>query len=116
MQPGMGPVLQPEPRAPKRPGSRRSFQTIQGRVTSCTEGGEARLTAERLDLLRTTVLAVADQRVELSMGVAEVLAPLIGTGETCAVYADGELLAGFSPRTRGAQAEALALPPTKQWR
>jgi hypothetical protein len=50
------------------------------------ERGMAGLTAERLDLLSTTVLAIADQRMDLSIGDAEVGALLIGTGEAGGVH------------------------------
>jgi len=42
-----------------------SFQTVQGGVASSTEGGAASLTAKRLDLLGMTMLAIADQGVDV---------------------------------------------------
>jgi hypothetical protein len=46
-------------------------------------------TSERLDLLSTTVLAIADQRVDVSLGDAEVPALLIGTSEALSVHVLG---------------------------
>jgi hypothetical protein len=53
----------------------------------------AGLAAERLDLLSTTMLAIPNQRVGVRIGVAEVLALLIGTGIAFGVHA----LGGSSP-------------------
>jgi hypothetical protein len=41
------------------------------------------------------VLAITDQRVELSISVSEVRTLLIGTGEAGGVHPDGALPAGF---------------------
>jgi hypothetical protein len=68
---------------------RRGFQTVEGGVASSTEGATAGLTAVRLDLLRTTVLAIADQRVELRIGIAEVGTLRVGASEPFGVYAFG---------------------------
>ncbi len=57
------------------------FQTIEWSVATSAERGAALLTAKRLDALGLAMLAIANQRVELIIGVAEVLALLIGTGE-----------------------------------
>jgi hypothetical protein len=65
---------------------RGGFQTVQGSVAPGSERGMAGLTAERLDLLSTTVLAIAGQSVDLSIGDAEVRALLIGTGEAGGVH------------------------------
>ena len=81
-----------------------------------TEGGAAGRTSKRLDALGLAVLAIADESMDLSIGDPGVWALLVGTGETLRVYADGELLAGFSPRTRAVQAEAPVLHSTRQWR
>ena len=62
-----------------------SFQAVQRCVAPSTEGRAASLTAERLDALSTPMLAIADERVDLSIGVPEVRALLIGTGETLGV-------------------------------
>jgi hypothetical protein len=62
------------------------FQTVQGSVAPGSERGMAGLTAERLDLLSTTVLAIADQSVDLSIGDAEVGALLIGTGVALTIH------------------------------
>ncbi len=74
---------------------RGGFQTVQGRVAPGSERGMAGLTAERLDLLSTTVLAIANQSMDLSIGDAEVGALLIGTGEAGGVHPSGALPAGF---------------------
>ena len=50
-----------------------------------SERGAAGLTPKRLDRLGMTMLAIADQGVELRISVAEVLALLIGTGEAFSV-------------------------------
>ena len=65
------------------------FQAIQGGVASGTEGAVARLAAKRLDPLSTAMLAIADQRVDLRIGDAEVHALLIGTGEAGGVHTLG---------------------------
>jgi hypothetical protein len=65
---------------------RGGFQTVQGSVAPGSERGMAGLTAERLDALSTTVLAIADQSVDVSIGDAEVRALLIGTGEARGVH------------------------------
>ena len=64
---------------------RRGFQTIQRSVESSTEGGAASLTAKRLDPLDMTMLAIADQGVELCICVAKILALRVGTGEAFSV-------------------------------
>ncbi len=76
----------------------RGFQPVQGGVASGSERGMAGLATERLDLLSTTVLAIADQSVDLSIGVAEVGALLIGTGEARGVHALGCSSAAFHLR------------------
>ena len=50
----------------------RSFQSVQGRVTSSAERGAARLTAKGLDVFGLSMLAIPNQRVELIVGVAKV--------------------------------------------
>ena len=65
------------------------FSRYRGVLRRAREGGTARLAAERLDLLRTTVLAISDQRVELSIGVAEVPTLPVGTGVALRVDAFG---------------------------
>src|SRR5260221_1993301 len=59
---------------------RGGFQPIQGGVTSSAERGAASLTTERLDPLRLTMLAIANERMNVSVGDPEVRALLIGTG------------------------------------
>jgi hypothetical protein len=54
----------------------RRFQSVQGRVTSRTEGGVARLTPERLNPLGLAMLAISDEGMEGGVGVAEVRATL----------------------------------------
>ncbi len=79
---------------------RGGFQTIQWRVASSTERGAASLTAERLDLLGTAMLAISNQRVDVSIGDA----------------AAWVLPGGFSPHSRDAPAEVLALYLTREWK
>ncbi len=76
----------------------------------------AGLTAERLDPLSTPMLAIADQSVDLSIGVPEVPALLVGTSELFGVDADGELPADFSPRSRAAPALAMDQHLLRRWR
>ena len=59
---------------------RRSFQAIQGCVTSSSERGVASRTSKGLDSLGLTMFAIADQGVDVSIGVAEVGALSIGIG------------------------------------
>ena len=65
------------------------FQAIQGGVASSAQRGAARLTAKGLDLLGTAMLAIADQRVEVSLGDAKVPALRVGTGVALRVDAFG---------------------------
>jgi hypothetical protein len=67
------------------------------------------LTTKRLDPLATAMRAVANQSVDVSLGVPKVGALGVGTSEPFGVDADGGLRAGFSPHARVVQAEALAL-------
>jgi hypothetical protein len=53
--------------------------------------------------------------VDVSIGDAAVEAPSVGTGEALGVHTLGGS-GGFSPHTRDAQAVALALHPTREWR
>ena len=92
----------------------RSFQPVQGGIASSTEGGAARLTPQRLDPLSTPMFAISDDGMEGSVGVAEVHALRVGTGEAFGRNASGGLPAGFSPHTGDAQ--ALALHSTRQGR
>ena len=72
---------------------RRGFQAIQGGVASSTEGGVARLAAERLDRLSTTMFTVADQGVDVRFCVPEVRALPVGTGKALS----GDALRSSSP-------------------
>jgi hypothetical protein len=65
---------------------RGSFQTVQGGVAPGTERGVAGLTTERLDPLRLTMLAIANQRMNVSVGDPAVGALRIGTGEAFGVH------------------------------
>jgi len=67
----------------------RGFQAIQGGVASSTERGAARLTPKRLNPFSLTMLAIPDEGVELSVGVSEVPALRVGTGEAFGVHALG---------------------------
>jgi len=59
---------------------RGGFQPIQRSVASSTERGTAGLAAVRLDALGLAMLAIPDQGVDLSIGIPEVQALLVGTG------------------------------------
>ena len=67
----------------------RGFQTVQGGVTSSTERGAARLTPERLDWFGLAMLAIPDERMDLSISIAEVQALLVGTGVALGVHSLG---------------------------
>ena len=60
-----------------------------------SERGVAGLTAKGLDALGLAMLAIPDQRVDVSIGDAEVRALLVGTGEACGVHAFGGSPAAF---------------------
>jgi hypothetical protein len=64
----------------------RGFQTVQCSVAPGSERGTARLAAKRLDLLGTAMLAIANERVDMSVGDSEVRTLLIGTGEAFSGY------------------------------
>src|SRR6266699_2870396 len=68
---------------------RGSFQTVQGGVASSTERGAASLTTERLDLLGLTMLAIANQRMNVSVCNPEVETLVVGTGIALGVHALG---------------------------
>ena len=53
------------------------------------------LTAKRLDALGLAMLAIADQRVDLSIGDPEIRTLRVGTGETLRVYALGSSSPAF---------------------
>ncbi len=72
-----------------------SFQTIQRSVASSTERGAASLTAKRLDALGPAMLAIANERMHVSIGDPAVSAPRVGTSETFGVYAFGGSSAAF---------------------
>jgi hypothetical protein len=63
------------------------FQTVQGSVASSTERGVAGRASKGLDLLSTTMGAIPNQGVDVSVCDPEVRALLVGTGETLGVYA-----------------------------
>ena len=71
------------------------FQSVQGRVASRTEGGAAGLAAKGLDVLGLAMLAIPNQRVDLSIGDAEVGALRVGTGEAFGVDPLGRSPAAF---------------------
>ena len=80
------------------------------------ERGAASLTAKRLDALGLAMLAIANQRMNLSIGNAEVQALLVGTGVTLGVDALGCSPAAFDLAKGGVLVLALALQPTREWR
>ena len=73
----------------------RGFQTIQGSVASSTEGGAARLTRKVWMRSALAMLAIANQRMDVSIGDAEVWTLLVGTGVALGVYAFGCSPAAF---------------------
>jgi hypothetical protein len=92
---------------------RGSFQPVEGRVAPASEGGAAGLASKGLDRLSTTMLAIPDQRMDLSIGVAEVPAVPVGTSEALGVYALGSSPPAFH-LAKGA-AQAMALLPKRKW-
>ena len=64
---------------------RGGLQAIQGRVPPGSERGAARLTAKGLDALSLAVLAITNQRMNLSLGNAEVGALWVGAGVSLGV-------------------------------
>ena len=60
---------------------RRGFEAIQGSVTSGRERGAAGLATKGLDRFSLTMLAIANERMNVSVGDPKVRALLIGTGE-----------------------------------
>jgi hypothetical protein len=79
------------------------FQAIQRGVASGTEGAVTRLAAKGLDLLGAAMLAVPDKCMDVSIGVAEVRALLLGTGEA------------FRINTLGGSSSAYYLAPRPHW-
>ena len=71
------------------------FQAVQGSVASSAERGAASRTSERLDPLRLTMLAIANERMHVSVGDPAVRALLIGTGVAFGVYLFGCSPAAF---------------------
>ncbi len=72
---------------------RRGFQMVQRRITSRAERDVAGLAAEGLDPLSLPMLAIPDEGVDVSLGIPEVLALLVGTGVPFGV----DSLGGSSP-------------------
>src|SRR5690242_5834499 len=83
--------------------ARRGFQSVQRRVASSREGGAASLTAEGLDPLSLPMLAIPNEGVDVSLGIPEVQALLVGTGIPLGVDSLGCATAAFylTPRTHG---------------
>src|SRR5215470_348601 len=74
------------------------FQAVQRGVASRTEGGTAGLTPKRLDPLSPAMLAISDEGMEGSVGVAEVDALLIGAGVALGLYTLGRSPSAFHLR------------------
>jgi hypothetical protein len=68
---------------------RGSLQTIQRGVASSSEGRAASLTAKGLDALSLAMLAIPDQRVDVSIGDAAIRALRVGTGVALGLHALG---------------------------
>ncbi len=65
------------------------FQAVQRGVAPGSEGGTAGLAAKGLDPLGLTMLAIADQRVDVRIGDSKVQALRVGTSESFSVDAFG---------------------------
>jgi len=74
---------------------RGSFQTVQGSVAPGSERGTASRTSKRLDVLGMAVLAIANQRMNLSIGNAAVPTLLVGAGIPLGVHSLGGSLPAF---------------------
>ena len=74
---------------------RGGFQTRQRSVASSTKRRAAGLTPKRLDLLGMTMLAIANQRVDLGIGDPAIRALRVGTGVALRVDAFGSPSATF---------------------
>jgi hypothetical protein len=72
-----------------------SFQPVQRRVAPRTERRATSETSKGLDPLDMAMLAISDQRVNLSISDAKVEARSVGTGETLGVYLLGCSAAAF---------------------
>ena len=59
---------------------------VQGGVASSTESGVTGLATECLDLLSSTMCAVSNQGVDVSVCDAEVRTLVVGTGEALGIY------------------------------
>ena len=77
---------------------RGGFQMIQRSLASSSKGSATGLTAKGLDPLGLPMLAIAHQRVDLSIGNPEVGAEGVGTSEPIGVYAFGCSPAAFHLR------------------
>ena len=69
--------------------ARGSFQTVEGRVAPGSEGSTAGLTAKGLDPFGLAMVAISDERVNVSIGDAEVLTLLVGASEALGVHTLG---------------------------
>ena len=94
----------------------RGFQTVQGGVAPGSESGAAGLTAKRLDALGMAMLAIADQRVDVSISDAEVRALRIGTGVARGVYAFGCSPPAFHLAPGTHRQQTLVLHLMREWR
>jgi hypothetical protein len=74
---------------------RGGFQTVQGSMASSAERGVAGRASKGLDPLSMTMLAIANQGMNVSIGDAEVGALVIGTGIALGVYPLGCSPAAF---------------------
>jgi hypothetical protein len=74
---------------------RGGFQTIQGSVAPGSERSAAGLAAKRLNPLGMTMLAIANESVDLGIGDPAIGALLVGTGKTRGVHALGGSPAAF---------------------
>jgi hypothetical protein len=73
----------------------RGFQAIQGGVAPGAERGVAGRASKRLDALGLAMLAIANQRMNMSIGDARVRALSVGTGVALGVHALGGSPAAF---------------------
>ena len=73
----------------------RGFQTVQGRVAIGSEGGAASRASKGLDPLGLAMLAIPDERVDVSVCDPEVCALRVRTGEALGVHPLWSSLAAF---------------------
>jgi hypothetical protein len=92
------------------------FRRDKGVLRRARERGMAGRASERLDLLSTTVLAIANKTRGSEHRCCRRRSTVDWDRRSPRCSRAWGLLAGFSPHARGVQEQALALHSTRQWR